>query len=333
MRAMPNGVMNAVRAFGIVSVAVLGMSLALAQTASQSAWPNRPIRLILPSAAGGAGDTTSRLVAQKLSERLGQQVVVENRPGAAGVVGSTAIARAEPDGYTIGLLTASTHAASAALNRDLPYDAAADFAPISMIGDLPIVVAGYPGLSAKNLTDLVAAAKAKPNSIANGWAATLPYLAALLFSQRTGIRLNHIPYMGSGQASMDLVEGRIQIQFGTITPILALLRDGKLTPFAVTSAKRTAALPNIPTVAEALLPGFDASLWLAWGAPAGTPASIVRRLNKEIVEIVREKEIRDAFAHHGVDVVSSSPEELGARIRAETVAYRGIAAKTGISPR
>jgi tripartite-type tricarboxylate transporter receptor subunit TctC len=333
MRAMSDCAMGAVRAVGVAVAVALTASVAAAQTTDTSGWPNRPIRLILPSAAGGAGDTTSRLVAQKLSERLGQQVVVENRAGAAGVVGSTAIARAAPDGYTIGLLTASTHAASAALNPELAYKADADFAPISMIGDLPIVIAAYSGFPAKTLAELVSAAKAKPGSVANGWAATLPYLAALLFSQRTETQFNNVPYKGSGQASMDLVEGRIQIQFGTITPILALLRDGKLRPLAVTSAKRTGALPDTPTVAEALLPGFDASLWLAWGAPTGTPEPIIRRLNKEIVEIIKEKEIRDAFAHHGVDAVSSSPEELAARIKAEIAAYRDIVAKTGISLR
>lgn len=333
MCSMSGGAMNVMRATGIAVAVALTSSIGMAQTAAPSTWPNRPIRLILPSAAGGAGDITSRLIAQKLSDRLGQQVVVENRAGGAGVVGSTAIARAAPDGYTVGLLSASTHAASAALNPDLPYKADADFAPISIIGDLPIVVAGYPGLEAKNIGELVAAAKAKPGSITNGWAATLPYLAALLFSQRTGIALNHIPYKGSGQASMDLVEGRIQIQFGTISPILALLREGKLKPYAVTSIKRTRALPDTPTIAETMLPGFDASLWLAWGAPAGTPVPIIRRLNKEIVAILKEKEIQDAFAHHGVDVVSSTPEELGARIVNEVATYRDIVAKTGISPR
>ena len=247
------------------------------------------------------------------------------------MVGSTAIARAAPDGYTIGLLTASTHAASAALSVDLPYKADADFAPIAMIGDLPVVIAAYPGLPAKNIAEFVAAAKAKPGSIANGWAAMLPYLAALLFSQRTGIELNHIPYKGSGQASMDLVEGRIQVQFGTISPILALIREGKIKPLAVTSAKRSSMLPNTPTVAEALLPGFDESLWLAWGAPAGTPEPIIRRLNREIVEIVKDKAIRDEFARHGVDAVSSTPEELAARIARDIAAYRDIVAKTGIS--
>ncbi len=236
---MSNVAMRVIWAIGVVVAIAVKPSGAVAQTVGDSTWPNRPIRLILPSAAGGAGDIASRLIAQVLSQRLGQQIVVENRPGAAGVVGSTAIARAAPDGYTIGLLTASTHAASAALSVDLPYKADADFAPIAMIGDLPVVIAAYPGLPAKNIAEFVAAAKAKPGSIANGWAAMLPYLAALLFSQRTGIELNHIPYKGSGQASMDLVEGRIQVQFGTISPILALLREGKIKPLAVTSAKRS----------------------------------------------------------------------------------------------
>jgi tripartite-type tricarboxylate transporter receptor subunit TctC len=328
---MSNVAMRVIWAIGVVVAIAVKPSGAVAQTVGDSTWPNRPIRLILPSAAGGAGDIASRLIAQVLSQRLGQQIVVENRPGAAGVVGSTAIARAAPDGYTIGLLTASTHAASAALSVDLPYKADADFAPIAMIGDLPVVIAAYPGLPAKNIAEFVAAAKAKPGSIANGWAAMLPYLAALLFSQRTGIELNHIPYKGSGQASMDLVEGRIQVQFGTISPILALLREGKIKPLAVTSAKRSSMLPNTPTVAEALLPGFDESLWLAWGAPAGTPEPIIRRLNREIVEIVKDKTIRDEFARHGVDAVSSTPEELAARIARDIAAYRDIVAKTGIS--
>jgi len=314
----------------VLILAAIAPATVAAQPESSSTWPSRPIRLILPSAAGGAGDITSRLIAQKLSERLGQQVVVENRVGASGVVGSTAVARAAPDGYTLGLVTASTHAASPALTKNMPYDAEKDFAPITLIGILPIVVAAFPGLPAKNIAELVGMAKSKPGSLANGWAATLPYLTSLLFSTQTGIQLNHIPYKGSGQASMDLVEGRIQMQFGTISPILALLREGKLKPLAVTSAKRTESLPDIPTVAEALIPGFDSSLWLGFAAPAGTPAPIISRVNREVVAILKDPAIHSAFAQHGVDVEFSSPEQLALKIRHDIAAYRDVVSKAGI---
>jgi tripartite-type tricarboxylate transporter receptor subunit TctC len=312
-------------------IAIVGApGTSAAQSDTVAGWPDRPIRLILPTAAGGAGDISSRLVAQKLSERLGQQVIVENRAGASGVVGSVAVARAAPDGYTIGQVSASTHAASSVLTRNLPYDAVKDFAPISLIGTLPLVIAGYPGLPVTTIGELVAFAKSKPKSLANAWAATLPYLSALLFCSEAGIELNHVPYKGSGQASLDLVEGRIDLQFGTISPILALLRDGKLRPLAVTSAKRTDSLPNVPTVAEALLPGFDSSLWLGFAAPIGTPQPIIHRLNREIAEILSDPSMRAAFAQNGVAAEFGPPEQLGARIRGDIAKYRDVVAKAGI---
>ena len=310
-------------------IAVLGApAKSAAQSDTAAGWPDRPIRLILPTAAGGAGDISSRLVAQKLSERLGQQVIVENRAGASGVVGSVAVARAAPDGYTIGQVSASTHAASSVLTRNLPYDAVRDFAPISLIGTLPLVIAAYSGLPVTTIGELVAFAKSK--SLANAWAATLPYLSALLFCSEAGIELNHVPYKGSGQASLDLVEGRIDLQFGTISPILALIREGKLRPLAVTSAKRTDSLPNVPTVAEALLPGFDSSLWLGFAAPMGTPQPIIHRLNREIDEILSDPSMRAAFAQNGVAAEFGPPEQLGARIRGDIAKYRDVVAKAGI---
>jgi tripartite-type tricarboxylate transporter receptor subunit TctC len=315
-----------------VAIATAGYAgTSAAQSDPTAGWPSRPIRLILPTAAGGAGDVSSRLVAQKLSERLGQQVIVDNRAGASGVVGSVAVARAAPDGYTIGQVSGSTHAAAAALSHNLPYDAVKDFAPISLIGVLPLVIASYPGLPAKTIAELVALAKGKPKSLSNAWAATLPYLSALLFCSEAGIELNHVPYKGSGQAAIDLVEGRIDLQFGTISPILALIRDGKLRPLAVTSAKRTESLPDVPTVAETVLPGFDSSLWLAIAAPAGTPQPIIQRLNREIVDILRDPAMQAAFARNGVDAESDSPEHLGALIRDDIAKYKAVVAKAGIS--
>ena len=307
---------------------IAGKSAAQPEPATE--WPSRPIHLIMPTAAGGAGDLASRLVGQKLSERLGRAVIVENRPGGSGIVGSVSLARAAPDGYTFGLVSASTHAAAPALKRNLPFDAVKDFAPVALLGDVPIVIASYPGLPTKNIHEFVALAKSKPKKLNNAWAATLPYLAALVFCNEAGIELSHVPYKGSGQASLDLIEGRIDLQFGTISPILTLIQEGKLRALAVTSPQRTRSLPDIPTVAEALLPGFDSSLWLAFAAPAGTPAPIIDRLNREIGEILKEPEMRAAMAKNGVDAESSSVEQLGARMRADIAKYQGIVAKFGI---
>jgi tripartite-type tricarboxylate transporter receptor subunit TctC len=307
---------------------IVGKSAAQPEWAAE--WPSRPIHLIMPTAAGGAGDLASRLVGQKLSERLGRAVIVENRPGGSGIVGSVSLARAAPDGYTFGLVSASTHAAAPALKRNLPFDAVKDFAPVALLGDVPIVIASYPGLPTKNIREFVALAKSKPKKLNNAWAATLPYLAALVFCNESGIELSHVPYKGSGQASLDLIEGRIDLQFGTISPILTLIQDGKLRALAVTSPQRTRSLPDVPTVAEALLPGFDSALWLAFAAPAGTPAPIIDRLNREIGEILKESEMRAAMAKNGVDAESSSVEQLGARMRADISKYQGIVAKLGI---
>jgi tripartite-type tricarboxylate transporter receptor subunit TctC len=313
-------------------IVVVAAPAAHAQIDPNAGWPNRPIKLILPSAAGGAGDIVSRLVAQKLSESLGQQFVIENRPGGNGIIGSAAIANAAPDGYTIGLVTASTHAAAPAIGQNMPFDAIKDFAPISLMGNLPIVLAVHPGLPAKNLAEFAALAKTKPKEINNAWGAAMPYLAALLFCKEAGIELNHIPYKGSGQAAVDLVEGRIQAQFGTVSPILALIRDGKLRALAVTSSRRSAALPDVPTVAEALLPGFGSSLWLAFAAPAGTPERIIRRLNEEMARALKEPAMQKAFADRGVDPEFGPPNQLAERIREDIEKFRAVVAQTGMRP-
>jgi tripartite-type tricarboxylate transporter receptor subunit TctC len=316
----------------VLLTALVVPPVAYAQSDPTAGWPNRPIRVILPSAAGGAGDIVSRLVAQKLGERLGQQFVIENRPGGNGIIGSAAIANSAPDGYTIGLVTASTHAAAPAIGQNMPFDAIKDFAPISLMGNLPIVLAVYPGLPAKDLKEFVALAKAKPKEINNAWGAAMPLLAALLFGKEAGIELNHIPYKGSGQASVDLVEGRIQAQFGTVSPILALIRQGKLRALAVTSSQRTAALPEVPTVAESLLPGFGSSLWLAFAAPAGTPDRITRRLNQEMAAILNDPAMQKALADRGVDPEFGPPEQLAARIREDIEKFRAVVAQTGMRP-
>jgi tripartite-type tricarboxylate transporter receptor subunit TctC len=324
------GLSNRLRWICLFMAIVGAPGISAAQPDSAAGWPNRSIRLILPSAAGGAGDITSRLVGNKLSERLGQQVIVDNRPGGNGIVGSTAVARAAPDGYTIGLVTASTHAASPALTRNMPYDVVQDFAPISLFGNLPIVIASFPGLPVKTVQELIALAKSRPKALNSAWAATMPYLAALVFCNEAGIEFSHVPYKGSGQASIDLLAGRIDLQFGTISPILALIQEGKLRALAVTSAKRTRSLPDVPSVAETVMPGFDSSLWFAFAAPAGTPAPIIDRLNREIREIMNHPDMQAAFARNGVDAESSSVEQLSAKMRSDIAKYQAIVAKMGI---
>jgi len=247
-----------------------------------ASWPSKPIRFIVPFPPGAAVDGVARLIGQHLSSRLGQQLIIDNRVGASGSVGALAIARAAPDGYTIGLGTTSTHAVAVSLSASLPYDPLKDFAPISMIGSSPYVLVIYPGLAAKNLAELIALAKAKPRALnyASVGPASLANLSVELFSQAAQVQLTHVPYRSSPQALLDLIEGRIQLQFGTLGPSTPHIRDGKVRALAVTSAKRVTSLPNVPTFMEAGIDGYEASLWMAVLSPAATPIAIVNRLNR-----------------------------------------------------
>jgi tripartite-type tricarboxylate transporter receptor subunit TctC len=295
-------------------------------------WPNRPVHFIVPGQAGGAGDIVSRIVAQRLSERLGQQFVVDNRIGAGGVVGVEVLARAAADGYTIGLITASTQASAAALTPNLPYDPVKDFEPVSMIGTSPFVLAVYPGLAAHNVAELIALGKGKPRGLNNAsfGPSSLAFLAAVLFSTRAGFEFNQVPYRSTAQAMLDLVEGRIEVQFGTVPPTLPLLRDGKMRALAVTGAKRSASLPDVPTIAAAALPGYEATLWQAVAGPAGTPSPIVVRINREMAGILAEPATIAALAQQGVEAEASSPDALAQRISADVGKWRDVVSKAGI---
>jgi tripartite-type tricarboxylate transporter receptor subunit TctC len=301
---------------------------------AQSAWPNRPIRFIVPFPAGSATDTIARLVAHPLGVRLGQQLIVDNRVGGSGSIGAVAVARALPDGYTLGLATTSTHAVSITLNPQLPYDPLKDFAAVSMLGSSPYVLVVYPGLPVKSVADLVGLAKAKPRTLnyASAGPASLAHLAGALFSELTGAELTHVPYRSSAQSALDLVEGRIQIQFGTLGPTLPHIRDGKLRPLGVTGAKRVSALPEVPTLAEGGIAGYEASLWMAIVMPAATPGAIVERLNRELAALLQSPELRAAFMAQGFEPESSTPAELRARIRRDVDKWRDVITKAGIRP-
>jgi tripartite-type tricarboxylate transporter receptor subunit TctC len=306
---------------------------AMAQPASDAGdWPKRVIRLIVTAAAGSSGDTVCRIVAQQLSERLGQQIVFDNRPAAAGTVASEAIARSTPDGYTIGLMTTSTHAISTIFTANLPYDPVKDFSPIAIIGSAPYVLAVYPGLAAKNVSELIALAKAKPKQINNGVFGTtsLGYLAGVLFEQQTGVQFNHIAYRSSAQAVIDAVAGRIEIQFSSLAPAIPLIREGKLRALATTGAKRVASLPDVPTLAESGFPDFDVALWMGLTAPAGTPPAIIERLDREVSDILKQPDIQNKLLQVGMVAEPANPAAAAARIQRDITKWQALVAKAGI---
>jgi tripartite-type tricarboxylate transporter receptor subunit TctC len=306
----------------------------LAPASAQQSWPDKPIRMIVPLPAGAAVDVVGRLICSKLSERLGQTIVVENRPGASGALASEAVAKAAPDGYTLGMATSTTHVSTVLLNAKLPYDPVKDFVPIALIGIAPYVLTVYPNLPAKNLAELLALAKAKPktlnySSVGN---ASLGHLATELMASMAGVALNHVPYRATGPAVLDLSEGRIDITFGLLGSNLPLIREGKIRPLALSSTRRMDDVPEVPTMAESGLPGFEASLWFAVVAPAALPAAIVNRLNREINAILGEADVKRALAAQATQIELSTPEKLRELIRADIEKWRAVANKLGIKP-
>jgi tripartite-type tricarboxylate transporter receptor subunit TctC len=310
-----------------VAAALIGGSSARAE------WPDRPIKMIVPFSAGSSSDTIARIVAIKMGERLGQQVVVENRVGGSTIIGTDSVAKSTPDGYTLQLANTTTHAASAALNATLPFDPVKDFAPVAMIGVSPFVLIGATQVAAPTLKDFVALAKAKPGSLsyASAGTGTLAHLAGELFKNKAGIEVTHVPYRGSAQSMIDLMQGRIDLSVSTIPPTLQHIREGKLRAFAVMSEKRNASLREVPTVAEAGVPGCEAALWTAVVAPAGVPADIIKRLNAAVLAAVATPDIRQALTVQGVDLEPGPPEAVGERIKADILKWKDVVAAAKIT--
>jgi tripartite-type tricarboxylate transporter receptor subunit TctC len=308
-----------------VAAAFIGGSPACAE------WPDRPIKMIVPFSAGSSSDTIARIVAAKMGERLGQQVVVENRVGGSTIIGTDSVAKSVPDGYTLELANTTTHAASAALNATLPFDPVKDFAPVAMIGVSPFVLIGATQVAAPTLKDFVALAKAKPGSLsyASAGTGTLAHLAGELFKNKAGIEVTHVPYRGSAQSMIDLMQGRIDLSVSTIPPTLQHIREGKLRAFAVMSEKRNASLREVPTVAEAGVPGCEAALWTAVVAPAGVPADIIKRL--AVLAAVATPEIRQALIIQGVEPEPGPPEAVGERIKTDILKWKDVVAAAKIT--
>jgi tripartite-type tricarboxylate transporter receptor subunit TctC len=322
--------------FRLLSIALASAVIATSAIAEagEDGWPQRPLRLVVPFPAGSSTDIIARIVAQKLSHRLGQQIVIENRAGASGNIGADAVAKAAPDGYTIGIATASTHAVAASLSPNLPYDPIRDFAPVAMIGSQPYVLVLHPALPAHNLAELIALAKAKPGTLNYGSAgvASLAHLATELFASMAGVNIVHVPYKSSSQSMTDMITGRLDMQFATIAPSLPNIRAGQLRALVTSGKTRVAALPELPTVAEAGIAGYEAALWVSFVVPSDTPPKIIARLNREVNDVLESSDGTEALVAQGMAPEPGPPEALTERIRGDIEKWRGVAARAGIRP-
>jgi tripartite-type tricarboxylate transporter receptor subunit TctC len=307
------------------------LSASLVPASAQQSYPAKPIRMISPFAPGGGNDILCRTIAQKLTENLKQQIIVENRPGANGIIGTEAATRSAADGYTI-VLVPSGHAVNASLHRKLPYDSIRDFTPITLVGESPLILAVHPSVPARNVKDLVALARARPEQLTYGSAGigSSGHLGGALFETLTGTKMVHVPYKGMGIAVSDLMGGQVSMVFGTSLSVMPHARSGRLRALATTGARRSPALPDLPTVAEAGVPGYEAGLWYGFLGPARLPPEIVRRLNAEIVAVLKLAEIRERLAGQGVDARPSTPEEFARLLVADLDRWAKVVQRAGI---
>ncbi len=297
----------------------LGLAGALLPCAQAQGYPNKPIRLIVPFPPGGGNDVIGRIMAQKLTERFGQQVVVDNRAGANGIVGLQALMQAPPDGYTIGVAAAGPMAVNPSLYDKLPYDSLKDFAYITNMVIFPLILITHPSVPAKTTQELINLAKAKPKQIFFGTpgSGNSAHLAGELLNSMANIQTVHVPYKGQGPAMADLVAGQVQMMFASIPSVLSQVKSGQVNAIAMGSAKRVPSLPDIPTLSESGVPGFEAYSWVGILAPAKTPKDIVNKLNKEIVDILKQKDVAEKLNQQGALPVGDTPEQFSAYVKAE----------------
>lgn len=297
---------------------VTGVS-ALACQAQTARYPDRPVKIFVGFAAGGGTDVAARILAQKLTEALGQSVVVENRPGASGMIATETVAKSPADGYTLMMGSQTTLAVAPALYRKFSIDAARDFAGVAMAGVSPLVLVVHPSVPARSVRELIALAKSKPGTInfGSGGLGTTPHMAGELFSIQAGVKMVHVAYRGEAPAINDLLGGQLHLIFANLSAVIGNVKAGSLRALAVTSAQRAATAPEIPTIAETALPGFDAATWFALVAPAATPREIVLRLNAEVTRLVAQPEIQQRFADLGMSIAAGAPDALDAYIGSE----------------
>jgi len=311
-------------------IAAIALAL-LATLANAQAWPSKPIKWVVPFAPGGTTDILARTVGEKLALALGQPVIIENKPGAGGGVGAEFTAKSAPDGYTIMGGTISTHAINASLYKSLPYDPLKDFVAITLIARVPNMLVINPSVPAKDVKELIALLKANPGkySFASSGNGTSQHLSGELFKSMSGTDMQHIPYKGSPPALQDVVGGQVTMTFDNITTAWPLAKAGKLRALAVTTAKRSSVAPDVPTLAESGLPGFEVGSWQGVFAPAGTPPEIVKRLNAEIVKVLNMPDVREKLSGLGAEIVADSPEEFSALVKAEVAKWADVVKKSG----
>lgn len=316
----------------LLSSLVLACALSLvAPLAWAQDYPVKPIRVIVPYPAGGPTDVLGRLVGQKAGEAMGQAVVVDNRAGAGGVIGTDAVAKAAADGYTLGLANNATHATNSSLYPSLPYDAVKDFAPIALVATVTHVLVAHPSLGFKTPADLIAYAKANPGklNIASTGNGSASHLAAELFKSRAGIDMVHVPYRGSTPAANDLLGNQVQVMIATMPTVLQHIQAGTLTALAVAGMERWPALPNLPTIDQSGMPGFNADAWFGFVAPAKTPPAVIARLNAEIAKVMAQADVKEKLFQLGFLTTASTPDAFGAFIRDETVKWAEVVKISG----
>jgi tripartite-type tricarboxylate transporter receptor subunit TctC len=320
------------RTLHVVSLAAIGLLFgAMSGAVPAQTWPSGPMRIVVPFQPGGSTDILGRAIAQRLGERLRQPVIVENRSGANGTIGAAYVAKSPADGHTM-LLVQAGFASNPSLYKNLPYDQARDLAPVSILASGPLVLVVHPSLPAKSVQELISLARARPGTLNFGSAGTgsLPHLAPELFNMMAGIRMTHIPYKGSGAALADVLSGQVPVYYMNLVLSLPYLKSGKLRALGVTSPQRSPIAPDIPTVAESGLKGYDMSTWYGLLVPGATPRSVIARLAQEMAQVLRQPDVTERMTADGVTVVASSPEEFAEFLRRETAKYARIIQAAGV---
>ncbi|HEY4375157.1 MAG TPA: tripartite tricarboxylate transporter substrate binding protein [Burkholderiales bacterium] len=314
---------------GWLAAACLGLAQA---PAAQAAYPDRPIHLIVPFAAGGTSDFTARVVAQKVSQTIGQSMVVENKGGAVGTIGADFVAKSTPDGYTI-MLTDTTFAILPGIAGKLPYDPLKDFAPLTLGVKVPSLVCVNPGMPVKTLKELLEYARKNPGKVAygSGGVGTAVHLAGAFLANMAGVEMIHVPYKGAGPAIQDVVAGQLQLVIPSMPTVVPLVKSGRLRALAITASKRSEQVPDVPTVAEAGLPNYDATSWFGFSAPAGTPRPIIDKLNHEMVAALNDPKVRETLTKQGADVSPMTPEQFSGFIVDEMKKWARVAKESHVT--
>ena len=311
---------------GLMAAACTGLALGASTAAAQAAYPAKPIRLVVPFATGGVTDTSGRLIAEQLSKRLGQQVIVDNKPGASGNIGTQMVATAEPDGYTLLLGFDGTLVINPHVFPKVGFDTAKDFAPIGKIGDAILILVAHPGVPAKTLKDVIALSKTQSGGLSYGTSGTggTPHIAGELLKQRTGANLTHIPYKGGGQAMIDVMGGSIPLVYTAVAGAISHVKSGKLHAVAVSSAQRAPSMPDVPTFIEAGVPDFDINSWVGLLAPAKTPRAIVDKLNTELNVVLNDPAVRERLNTLGITASPGGPEKFGRDMARDLSRYAAV---------